>query len=55
MTAEIDLMNEKLMYVVKCGRLIAHELPDYDQTIVVTMGGQVIGWRRHRNGKFNKQ
>jgi hypothetical protein len=41
MTAEIDLMNEKKMYVVKDGRLIAHELPDYGQTIVITMGGKV--------------
>jgi hypothetical protein len=39
MTVEIDLMNDKKLYVVKDGRLIAHELPDYGQTIVVTMGG----------------
>ncbi|MET1029651.1 DUF3954 domain-containing protein [Domibacillus tundrae] len=45
MTAEIDLMNEKKMYVVKEGRLIAHELPDYGQTIIVTMGGRVNRWR----------
>jgi hypothetical protein len=29
------------MYVVKEGQLIAHELPDYGQTIVVTMASQV--------------
>jgi hypothetical protein len=37
MTAEIDLYDEKKMYVVKDGRLIAHELPDYGQTMVVTI------------------
>jgi hypothetical protein len=29
------------MYVVKDGKLIKHELPEYDKTVVVTMGGKV--------------
>jgi hypothetical protein len=37
MTAEIDLMSNKTMYVVKDGQLIEHELPDYGET----MGGKV--------------
>ncbi|WP_018392469.1 XtrA/YqaO family protein [Bacillus sp. 37MA] len=41
MTAEIDLMNDKTMYVVKDGQLIPHELPDYGETVVITMGGNV--------------
>ncbi|MGD6993980.1 XtrA/YqaO family protein [Sutcliffiella horikoshii] len=41
MTAEIDLMNNKRMYVVKDGRLIEHDLPDYGETVVITLGGKV--------------
>jgi Protein of unknown function (DUF3954)/Phage-like element PBSX protein XtrA len=41
MTAEISLMDNKKMYVVKDGKLIAHELPDYGETVVVTLGGKV--------------
>ena len=41
MTAEIDLMNNKKMYVVKDGRLIEHELPDYGEISVVVLGGKV--------------
>ncbi len=41
MTAEIDLMSNKTMYVVKDGQLIPHELPDYGETVVITMGGKV--------------
>lgn len=41
MTAEIDLMDNKKMYVVKDGRLIEHELPDYGETVVITIGGKI--------------
>ncbi len=41
MTAEIDLMSNKTMYVVKDGRLISHALPDYGSTVVVMVGGRV--------------
>jgi hypothetical protein len=41
MTTEIDLMSNKTMYVVKNGQLIEHELPDYGETLVITMGGKV--------------
>ncbi|MGG3451886.1 DUF3954 domain-containing protein [Domibacillus aminovorans] len=41
MTAEIDLMNDKTMYVVKDNRLIPHTLSDYGETVVITMGGKV--------------
>lgn len=41
MTAEIDLMNDKKMYVVKNGKLIEHDLPDYGETRVITIGGKV--------------
>ncbi|QSF32513.1 DUF3954 domain-containing protein [Priestia megaterium] len=39
--AEIDLMNNKKMYVVKDGQLIEHDLPDYGETLVITLGGKV--------------
>jgi hypothetical protein len=41
MTAEIDLMNNKKMYVVKDGILIEHDLPEYGETVVITLGGKV--------------
>ncbi len=41
MTAEIDLMSNKTMYVVKDGQLILHEIPDYGETVIITMGGKV--------------
>lgn len=41
MIAEIDLMNNKKMYVVKDGQLIEHDLPDYGETLVITLGGKV--------------
>ncbi|MGN7938520.1 DUF3954 domain-containing protein [Metabacillus sp. 22489] len=41
MTAEVDLMNDKKMYVVKDGRLIEHDLPDYGETVIITLGGKV--------------
>jgi hypothetical protein len=40
-TAEIDLMNNKKIYVVKDGKLIPHDLPDYGETVIVTLGGKV--------------
>lgn len=41
MTAEIDLMDNKKIYVVKDGRLIEHVLPEYGETVVITLGGKV--------------
>jgi len=41
MTAEIDLMDNNKLYVVKDGKLIPHELPEYGETVVVTFGGKV--------------
>ncbi|OKL37049.1 XtrA/YqaO family protein [Domibacillus mangrovi] len=41
MPAEINLMSNKTMYVVKDGQLIPHELPDYGETVIITMGGKV--------------
>ncbi|PAD69917.1 DUF3954 domain-containing protein [Bacillus sp. 7586-K] len=41
MTAEVDLMNDKKMYVVKDGKLIEHDLPDYGETVIITLGGKV--------------
>lgn len=41
MTAEIDLMNNNKLFVVKDGRLIEHELPDYGETVIITLGGKV--------------
>ncbi|WEA46834.1 DUF3954 domain-containing protein [Priestia aryabhattai] len=40
MTAEIDLMNNKKMYVVKDGQLIEHELPDYGEVVVTMISGK---------------
>lgn len=37
----IDLNNNKVMYVVKDGKLIAHDLPDYGEISVVVFGGKV--------------
>lgn len=39
--AEIDLSNNKKMYVVKDGRLIPHDLPDYGEVTVVVFDGKV--------------
>jgi len=41
MTAEINLMENKKMYVVKDGKLIEHDLPEYGETVVITLGGKV--------------
>lgn len=38
---EIDLMKNNVLYVVKEGQLIEHELPEYGETIVITLGGKV--------------
>lgn len=37
----IDLSNDRKMYVVKNGRLIEHDLPEYGETVVITLGGKV--------------
>ncbi|USK43739.1 DUF3954 domain-containing protein [Cytobacillus oceanisediminis] len=39
--AEIDLMNNKKIYVVKDGQLIEHDLPEYGETLIVSLGGKV--------------
>ncbi len=41
MTVEISLMKNNTMYVVKDGQLIEHDLPDYGETRIVTLGGKV--------------
>jgi hypothetical protein len=41
MIAEIDLMKNNICYVVKDGVLIEHELPQYGETVIVSMGGKV--------------
>jgi len=40
MTAEIDLMDNKKMYVVKDGQLIEHDLPDYGEVVVTMISGK---------------
>lgn len=41
MKATIDLLDNSKMYVVKDGQLIPHKLPEYGETVVVTLGGKV--------------
>lgn len=41
MIAEINLMEDNKLYCVKNGILIGHELPEYGETLVVTLGGKV--------------
>nr|WP_239589590.1 DUF3954 domain-containing protein [Metabacillus crassostreae] len=41
MRAEISLMNNQKMYVVKDGILIEHDLPEYGETLIITLGGKV--------------
>ncbi|MCQ6275768.1 DUF3954 domain-containing protein [Bacillus sp. V3B] len=41
MTAEIDLMKNNKLYVIKDGKIIEHDLPDYGETAIVTLGGKV--------------
>lgn len=41
MTAVIDLMDNNKCYLVKDGQLIEHELPEYGQTVIITMGGKI--------------
>jgi hypothetical protein len=38
---EINLKNNQKLYVVKDGQLIEHDLPEYGETVVVTLGGKV--------------
>ncbi|MCM3110665.1 DUF3954 domain-containing protein [Lederbergia lenta] len=40
-SAVISLLDEQKMYVVKQGKLIEHELPDFGEVRVVVMGGKV--------------
>lgn len=39
--ATIDLNDKSKMYFIKNGKLIPHDLPEYGETMVITMGGQV--------------
>lgn len=41
MTAEIDLMDNQKMYVVKEGQLIEHDLPEYGEVIITTISGKI--------------
>ena len=41
MIVKIDLMDNKKMYIVKDCQLIEHDLPDYGETLVITIGGKV--------------
>lgn len=38
---EINLTENKKLYIVKDGVLIEHDLPDYGETVIVTLGGKV--------------
>lgn len=40
-TAEINLQDNTKLYVVKDGELVEHDLPEYGEVVVVTMGGKV--------------
>lgn len=40
-TAVISLLDENKMYVVKQGKLIEHELPDYGEVTVIMHNGKV--------------
>ncbi|MEY8346444.1 DUF3954 domain-containing protein [Niallia circulans] len=41
MIAEIDLMNNKKMYIVKDGKIIDHDLPEYGEITIVILGGRI--------------
>ncbi|MGQ4668618.1 XtrA/YqaO family protein [Metabacillus halosaccharovorans] len=41
MTAEVNLMDNTKMYVVKDGKLVEHDLPEYGETVIITLGGKV--------------
>lgn len=41
MTAEIDLMDTKKIYVAKDGQLIEHDLPDYGEVNITIHNGKV--------------
>lgn len=41
MIAEVNLMDNKKMYLVKDGQLIEHDLPNYGETVIVTLSGKV--------------
>jgi hypothetical protein len=41
MTAEVDLMNNNKLYMIKDGQLIEHDLPEYGETLIITLGGKV--------------
>lgn len=39
--AQVDLLNNNTIYLVKDGKLITYELPEYGETRVITLGGKV--------------
>lgn len=39
--AQVDLLNNSTIYLVKDGKLITYELPEYGETRVITLGGKV--------------
>ncbi|MFJ5750094.1 DUF3954 domain-containing protein [Peribacillus frigoritolerans] len=39
--AEVDLMDNNKMYMVKDGQLIEFDLPTFGETVIVTLGGKV--------------
>lgn len=41
MTAEVNLLDNTKMYVVKDGKLVEHDLPYYGETVIITLGGKV--------------
>jgi hypothetical protein len=41
MIAEIDLLKNNVCYVVKNGQLVQQELPQYGETLIITLGGKV--------------
>lgn len=41
MIAKIDLMDNKKVYIVKDRQLVEHDLPDYGETLIITIGGKV--------------
>lgn len=50
--AVVDLLDDKKLYVVKQGKLIEHELPDYGEVTVVMHGGEVDRFEDKRKRKI---
>jgi hypothetical protein len=39
--AEINLIDNQKLYIVKNGKLIEHDLPEYGETVIITLAGKV--------------